>query len=68
MPQESWSDMTQDEKIDALRTDIERLFAAINSANGDISAIEMGIDELFVRLNESTFLPYAVRSAAQGGG
>ena len=68
MPQEPWSDMTQDEKIDALRRDIERLFAAINSANGDISAIEMGIDELFVRINESAFWPYAARSAAQGGG
>jgi hypothetical protein len=68
MPQKFWSDMTQDEKLDVLRTDIERLFAAINSANGNISAMEMGIGDLFVRLNESDFWPNAARSAARGGG
>ena len=60
--------MTQDEKLDVLRMDIERLFAAINSASGNISAIKMGVDELFARINESDFWPYIARSAARGGG
>jgi hypothetical protein len=68
MPQEFWSDMTQDEKLDVLRTDIERLFAAINSANGNISAMEMGIADLFVRLDESALWASAARSATRGGG
>jgi hypothetical protein len=68
MLQKFWGDMTQDEKLDVLRTDIERLFAAINSSNGNISVIEMQMGELFVRLNESDLWPSVARSAARGGG
>ena len=50
MVQKFWSDMTHDEKIDVLRNDIERLFAAINATNSNVSQLDDGMNELFTRL------------------
>ena len=50
MVQKFWSDMTHDEKLDVLRNDIERLFAAINSTNSNVSQLDEGMTELFTRL------------------
>jgi prefoldin subunit 5 len=50
MIQKLWSDMTQDEKLDVLRNEIERLFAAINLTNSNVSQLDNGMTELFNRL------------------
>jgi len=50
MIQKFWSDMTHDEKLDVLRHDIERLFAAINATNSNVSQLDNGLNELFTRL------------------
>ena len=50
MVQKFWSDMTHDEKLDVLRNDIERIFAAINATNSNVSQLDNGMNELFTRL------------------
>jgi hypothetical protein len=50
MIQKFWSDVTHDEKLDVLRNDIERLFAAINTTNSNVSRLDIGMNELFTRL------------------
>ena len=62
MVQKFWSDMTHDEKLDVLRNDIERLFAAINSTNSNVSQLDKGMTELFTRL---TILQKKGRQVAQ---
>jgi prefoldin subunit 5 len=50
MIQKFWSDLTHDEKLDVLRSDIERLFAAINSTNRNVSQLDKGMTELLTRV------------------
>jgi prefoldin subunit 5 len=50
MTQKFWSEMTHDEKLDVLRNDIERLFAAINSTNSNVSQLDRGMTELLTRV------------------
>jgi hypothetical protein len=47
-----WQDMTTDEKLDALRADIARLFHELNSTNNSISQAEKGLGEIFSRVEK----------------
>jgi hypothetical protein len=46
----SWQELTQSEKIEELRKDIERTMTAINKITRQLTAVGLAFDDLYARM------------------